>query len=620
MMTSADKTKLDGIAAGAQANTVTSVAGKTGAVTLTNSDVGLDNVTNHAQVRKLASSTTGNVPVWDGTTGDQLSNGYGVETVLNGSSSNLARADAIKSYVDEVAQGLKAVESAFVLLNTNISATYNADGHEPGWATLTSTTNGAFPSVDDVSSNDLNVVGVRILITGQTNAAHNGIYVLKTPGDGSTPWVLRRCQQCYQSSQLPGTFVFVKLGTTYANTGWVATVADVTTFVIGVDDIIYVQFSGAGTFTAGTGLTLTGTEFSVNSSLPHVTEVGTITAGTWNASTIAVNRGGTGQLSYTNGELLIGNSTGSTLTKATLTAGTNISITNGSGSITINAASTNIAEGTRTTTTVPITSSTGSNATLSAATTTLAGVMTSADKTKLDGIAAGAQVNVATNLTYSTATTTGTVNSSTGTNATIPAATTALAGLMSSADKTKLDGIAAGAQATSIVNGTSSVSVVSSGGDTVVTRAESTHSTFNNQGIVLSTGVFVGDLDGNAASANYADLAEKYTAIDGIVPGTVVTVCSHPDHELEACTETAFPVGVVSTQPAFLMNSNLENGVAIALKGRVPTRVVGAVNKGDLLFAGANGCAVKNGVYKVAVALESNNDEGEKLVECMLVV
>jgi hypothetical protein len=70
----------------------------------------------------------------------------------------------------------------------------------------------------------------------------------------------------------------------------------------------------------------------VNSSL---TSVGTLTSGTWNATTIAVNRGGTGQTSYTNGQLLIGNSTGNTLTKATLTAGANVTITNGAGSITI---------------------------------------------------------------------------------------------------------------------------------------------------------------------------------------------------------------------------------------------------------------------------------------------
>ena len=63
---------------------------------------------------------------------------------------------------------------------------------------------------------------------------------------------------------------------------------------------------------------------------------------------------------------------------------------------------TNIAQGTRTATTVPITSSTGSNATLDVATASLAGVMSSADKTKLNGIATGAQVNTVTSVATKT--------------------------------------------------------------------------------------------------------------------------------------------------------------------------------------------------------------------------
>ena len=66
-----------------------------------------------------------------------------------------------------------------------------------------------------------------------------------------------------------------------------------------------------------------------------LTSVGTIATGTWEGTTIAVNQGGSGQTSYTDGQLLIGNSSGNTLAKATLTAGTNVSITNGNGSITI---------------------------------------------------------------------------------------------------------------------------------------------------------------------------------------------------------------------------------------------------------------------------------------------
>jgi hypothetical protein len=72
----------------------------------------------------------------------------------------------------------------------------------------------------------------------------------------------------------------------------------------------------------------------VSSSL---TSVGTIGTGTWQGTAIGVAYGGTGQTSYTDGQLLIGNSTGNTLAKATLTAGSGVSITNGNGSITISA-------------------------------------------------------------------------------------------------------------------------------------------------------------------------------------------------------------------------------------------------------------------------------------------
>jgi hypothetical protein len=71
--------------------------------------------------------------------------------------------------------------------------------------------------------------------------------------------------------------------------------------------------------------------FGTTGLTPSTPTTGAITV----AGTLAVANGGTGQTTYTDGQLLIGNTTGNTLTKATLTAGTGISITNGSGSITI---------------------------------------------------------------------------------------------------------------------------------------------------------------------------------------------------------------------------------------------------------------------------------------------
>ena len=67
------------------------------------------------------------------------------------------------------------------------------------------------------------------------------------------------------------------------------------------------------------------------------------------------------------------------------------------------------------------------------------------------------------------------------------------------------------------------------------------------------------------------------------------------------------------------MNADVE-GQALALKGRVPVRVIGAVSKGETVYAHNNGCASKeyNGAAIVGVALESNNSIEEKLVECVL--
>ncbi|HMA78636.1 MAG TPA: hypothetical protein VKP88_05915, partial [Candidatus Paceibacterota bacterium] len=166
---------------------------------------------------------------------------------------------ANKAYVDEVAQGLLVRPSVSALADSNLNATYD-NGTDGVGATLTSTSDGAFPAIDGVT---LDTQFDRILVTGQTNAAHNGLYVLTVVGDASTAWELTRCNTCDESDEIPGSFVFVQDGNVYNATGWVAEVSDPSTFVIGTDDINWVQFSGAGTFTAGTGLDLTGTEFSL---------------------------------------------------------------------------------------------------------------------------------------------------------------------------------------------------------------------------------------------------------------------------------------------------------------------------------------------------------------------
>jgi len=170
---------------------------------------------------------------------------------------------ATKHYVDEVAQGIKAKPAVEVATTGNLEATYNNGSNGVG-ATLTATSNGAFPEIDGVTVATTTPGFNGVLVKNQSTASQNGRYNLTQVGSESTPWVLTRCGLCDESSEIPGTYTFVKTGTLYAGTGWVQTVANKTTFAVGTDAIFVTQFSGAGTYTAGEGLSLTGTTFDVN--------------------------------------------------------------------------------------------------------------------------------------------------------------------------------------------------------------------------------------------------------------------------------------------------------------------------------------------------------------------
>jgi len=126
-----------------------------------------------------------------------------------------------------------------------------------------------------------------------------------------------------------------------------------------------------------------------------------------------------------------------------------------------------------------------------------------------------------------------------------------------------------------------------------------------------------GVITATATQARYADVAENYLADHEYLPGTVISiggVC-----EITECGLGNFPAGVISTDPAYLMNSDLTAGLPVALLGRVPVRVFGSVQKGQKVYSDIMGRASKNSEgHLVGIALEDNTDEGEKLVECML--
>jgi hypothetical protein len=170
---------------------------------------------------------------------------------------------ATKQYVDAATTGLYVHDAVNVSTTTNLTATYNNGASGIG-ATLTNSGTQAALAIDGVSL----VLNNRVLVNNQTNQIQNGIYYVSNVGSGSTNWVLTRSLDADGSPAPdlgPGTYVFVSKGATNANTGWTETAigtgpnGDIT---VGVDAVLFTQFSGAGSYLAGTGLSLTGTTFA----------------------------------------------------------------------------------------------------------------------------------------------------------------------------------------------------------------------------------------------------------------------------------------------------------------------------------------------------------------------
>lgn len=126
--------------------------------------------------------------------------------------------------------------------------------------------------------------------------------------------------------------------------------------------------------------------------------------------------------------------------------------------------------------------------------------------------------------------------------------------------------------------------------------------------------------NGTATSARYADLAEKYLTDNVYETGTVVMIGG--EKEVTACNFGSRAVGAISANPAYMMNSGLEGGQYVALKGRVPVKVTGSVKKGDRMIASAGGVAIAGTLHThadtFAIALESNDSTDIKLVECLI--
>jgi hypothetical protein len=142
---------------------------------------------------------------------------------------------ATKFYVDSVAQGLNVKQAVIASTTGNITLSGLSTQAGGDWgSSLTA--------------------GDRVLVKNQSSSQFNGIY-----SASASTWT--RTADANTWNDLISAFTFIQTGTTLADTGWVCTIDAGGT--LDVTPMPWAQFSGAGTYTAGTGLTLTGNQFSI---------------------------------------------------------------------------------------------------------------------------------------------------------------------------------------------------------------------------------------------------------------------------------------------------------------------------------------------------------------------
>ena len=183
-------------------------------------------------------------------------------------------AAATKEYVDTIAAaGIHYHDPVRVEHPSNLNATYN-NGTAGVGATLTNAGTNAALVLDDVSMTS----GDRVLVANQTDQTQNGVYTVTTVGDGSTAWVLTRSTDTDSAGPSdPNAFgkgdaFFIKEGTTNAGHLDVMTVAG--TIVFGTTNIVFAEVAETSIYTAGNGLTLTGTQFNIDGTVLVNSDIG----------------------------------------------------------------------------------------------------------------------------------------------------------------------------------------------------------------------------------------------------------------------------------------------------------------------------------------------------------
>jgi hypothetical protein len=138
-----------------------------------------------------------------------------------------------------------------------------------------------------------------------------------------------------------------------------------------------------------------------------------------------------------------------------------------------------------------------------------------------------------------------------------------------------------------------------------------------------STSAWFNNIYGTASHALYADLAEKYQSDAEYEPGTVLVFGDETEVTISKQANDTRVAGVVSTDPAYLMNGALTDGIPVALQGRVPCKVIGVVKRGDMLVTSDSpGIAMTNNIPQIGSvigkALGNHDGNGIGVIEVVV--
>ncbi len=168
---------------------------------------------------------------------------------------------ATTAYVDLAVLGQNYKEAVKYASIAALPSIVYANGSSGVGATLTGVALAAI-SLDSASP----AVNDRVLIKNQASTFQNGIYTVTATGSGIAVFVLTRALDANQASEYKtGDSVFVTAGTTLSSTTWAYTGVDSPT--MGTDALTYVQVAGQGSFTGGTGITITGTSIAIDTTV-----------------------------------------------------------------------------------------------------------------------------------------------------------------------------------------------------------------------------------------------------------------------------------------------------------------------------------------------------------------